>query len=158
MGDILKSLKYILLNLTSLAQLDVENCLVGLEDHTCIHIEIFVEVQPSAIGAGLVVRTICKFPVALIRQELDAGLILGQKLVVDSDVTVWGTADNDALFSEILLVVVDLTGRGASEDLKLKLDAVVVGLYIEVGRDVELLCSLSIDIFLVMLLKILITI
>ena len=90
--------------------------------------------------------------------KLMTGLILGQKLVVDSDVTVWGTADNDALSSEILLVVVDLTGRGASEDLKLKLDAVVVGLYIEVGRDVELLCSLSIDIFLVMLLKILITI
>jgi len=57
-----------------------------------------------------------------------------------------------------LLEVVNFSGRRATENLQLQLDCVVVGVYIEIGRDVELLSSLSIDVFLIMLLKILVLI
>lgn len=57
-----------------------------------------------------------------------------------------------------MLEVVNFSGRRATENLQLQLDCVVVGVYIEIGRDVELLSSLSIDVFLIMLLKILVLI
>ena len=35
--------------------IDLENCLVGLEDHAGVHLEVLVEVQPRAVRACLVV-------------------------------------------------------------------------------------------------------
>ena len=96
--------------------------MVGLEDHVRAHLEVLVQVQPRAVRAWLVVEAVCQDPALLVRVECDAGLTLRKQLVVDPDVTVGSPSDHDRLSSELLFVVVDLTSRGSSEDLKLELD------------------------------------
>ena len=65
-----------MLNLTSLAQLDVKNGLVGLEDHACVHLEVLVQIEPSAVRARLVVVAVDEPPGGLIWREDNMRLVL----------------------------------------------------------------------------------
>ena len=65
-----------MLNLTSLAQLDVKNGLVGLEDHACVHLEVLVQIEPGAVCARLVVEAVDEPPGVLIWRENNMRLVL----------------------------------------------------------------------------------
>ena len=74
-----------------------------------MHLEVLVEVDPSAISARFVLESIDKDPLLRIGDEGDRGLALGKQLVVDFNVAVGRSANNDPLACQILLVVVDFS-------------------------------------------------
>ena len=121
--------------LSRIFDLDVENCLIGFEDHACVHFKVFVQVEPSTIGARLVVDTIDEPPRSLIRGELNVRLVLGQELVVDADVAIRCPSNNDFLAREVLLVVVDLTCWRSAKDFKLELDWRIVCVDVQIFRN-----------------------
>ena len=69
----------------------------------------------------------------------DRGLTLREELIVDFNVAIGRSANDDTLACQILVVVVDLTSGGPAEDLQLKLDGGVIGVDVDVGRDMDLL-------------------
>lgn len=100
-------------------ELDVEDRLVRLENHSRVHLEVLVQVQPSSVGAPFVIKAIDQPPSGLVRRKRNVGLILRQQLVVYSDVAVWSSTDHDFLSREVLLVVVDLACRRPSKNFEL---------------------------------------
>ena len=103
-------------------QLDIENCLIGLEDHAGVHLEVLIQVEPGAIGARLVIDAIDEPPGGLIRGELYVRLVLRQKLVIYTDITVGCPSNDNFLPREILLEVVDFTCGRPAKDFELQLD------------------------------------
>ena len=74
-----------------------------------MHLKVLVQVQPSAVRARLTVAAISEDPCLLLGGKCDTSLILRKKFVVDADVAVRRTSNDDFVSREILLVVVDLT-------------------------------------------------
>ena len=117
-----------------------------------MHLIVFVEVQPGAVRARLSVDAVGEDPRVLFRIEEHARLALREQLIVDSDVAVRRSSNRDTLFDILaLLVVVDFACVGATENLQLKLDGLVVQVDVEVGWDVQLLllirtCDLIVDV------------
>ena len=104
-----------------------------------MHLEVLVQVNPSAVGAWFVLETIDKDPLLRIGDESDGGLALGKQFVIDFNVAVRCSADDDSLSCQILLVVVYLSCRGSAEYLELKLDRGIIRVDVDIGRDVYLL-------------------
>ena len=84
-----------------------------------MHLEVLVQVEPSAVRARLIVDSVNQPPGGLIRGELNVRLVLRQKLVIDADVTVWGPPNHDFLPRKVLLVIKDLACRGSTKNLQL---------------------------------------
>ena len=76
-------------------KVDVENGLVRLKDHTRVHLEVFIQVEPCAVRAWLIVAAVAEDPGLLFLGEGDVGLRLGEQLVVDSNVALGGATDDD---------------------------------------------------------------
>ena len=120
-------------------ELHSENRLVCLKDHAVVHLEVLVEVEPGAVGGGLVVEAVGEDPGVLVGHEGHRRLVLREQLVVDADVAVRGTPDDDALPCVLLFVVVDLSCRRSSKDLELQLDRWVICVDVEVSGEMNLL-------------------
>lgn len=89
-------------------EVDLEDGLVRLEDHSGVHLEVLVKVHPSAVRAGLATVAVSKHPCLLLLEELDRRLVLGEKAVTDADVALRGPANNYSL--ALVLVVIDFAG------------------------------------------------
>ena len=46
-------------SLSSRLEIDFKNGLVGLKDHTIVHLVVLVEIQPRSVRARLAIYTIC---------------------------------------------------------------------------------------------------
>ena len=55
-----------------------EDGLICFEYHASVHFEVFVQVNPSAVGARFVLKSIDKDPLLRIGDEGDGGLALGK--------------------------------------------------------------------------------
>ena len=64
--------------LTIALDINVEDRLVSLENHTSVHLKVLIQIQPSAIRAGLAVATVGEHPSLLLRSKRDTSLVLGQ--------------------------------------------------------------------------------
>ena len=60
-----------------------------------MHLKVLVQVQPSAVRAGLTVAAISEDPCLLLGGKGDTSLILRKKFVVDADVAVRRTSNDD---------------------------------------------------------------
>ena len=60
-----------------------------------MHLEVFVQVEPSAVRAWLIIAAVAEHPRLLFLGEGDVGLRLGEQLVVDSNVALGGATDDD---------------------------------------------------------------
>ena len=63
-------------SLSGALEIDFKNGLVGLEDHSIVHLIVLIEVQPGSVRAWLAVDTIGEDPRLLLRREEDARLAL----------------------------------------------------------------------------------
>ena len=74
----------------------MKNSLVCFEDHTLVHLEIVVDIEPCSIGAWLSFDAIVEHPFILlllvftsIILHLHVALYFGQQLIIDLYVTIW---------------------------------------------------------------------
>ena len=57
-------------------KVDVEDGLVRLKDHIGVHLEVFVQVEPRAVRAWLIIAAVAEHPRLLFLGEGDVGLRL----------------------------------------------------------------------------------
>ena len=129
-----------------------------------MHLEVLVQIQPSPVCAWFALEPVRQDPSLLgpshptLEQtmlcEPDRSLALGEQLVVDSDVTVWRSADHNVLGEGRRAVVVDLACRGPSEYFEFQVCSLLCGLEVKIVWYVDggliLLASLVVDGFLVL--------
>ena len=88
----------------------VENGLIRLEDHSRVHLEILIKIEPSAIRAWFSIAAVTEHPRATIFEAVrDEGLVFAQQLIIDADVAVGCATDHDVL-ADLWFEEVDLTG------------------------------------------------
>ena len=110
-------------SLSGTLEIDFKNSLVGLKDHSIVHLVVLVQVQPGSVRAWFAIGTIGEDPTFLLRRKVYACLALREQFIIDSNVAVWRSSNCNALVGVLaLLVVVNFTGAGPAENLKFKLN------------------------------------
>ena len=94
----------------------MEDRLVSLENHTRVHLEVLVQVHPSAVCAWLTTVTICQDPCLLLLEELNRSLMLRKKSIANSNVALRSAPDNYRL--ALVFVIVNFTSGRASKNLE----------------------------------------
>jgi hypothetical protein len=72
-----------------------KECLILLENHSILNRLFLVKVVPCAIGAFFAIASILKDPISIF--VLYSRLHFGDQLVIDSDITIRGSAYNQFL-------------------------------------------------------------
>lgn len=80
-----------------------EDCLVGFEYHSVVNPHVFVDIQPGSVGTGFsrwssVVEHPAIVAVILVLHT-DVALNFGEKFVVDFDVAVWSSAQENVFLA-----------------------------------------------------------